>query len=376
MNQRIDFINAWKSQNFTVSELCRRFDISRKTGYKWINRVLEEGRLGLQDRSRRSHHHPNKTPHTLVKALLQYKQQHPSFGPGKVVKRLRKLRPRQPWPAISTVGEIFKQHGLVKPRVKRKRVPPHTEPLRHATHRHSVWSADFKGDFALGNDVRCYPLTLFDNYSRFLIDCHGLYSTSLQPVKQRYEQAFRRYGLPHALRTDNGYPFASCGIGGLSSLSIWLLKLGVMPERIAPGHPEQNPRHERMHRTLKAAAINPAKANLSAQQRAFNRFRCEYNHERPHDALNDRCPGEVFHPPSKPYPERLPMVQYPENHTVRQVRTDGTIKWKGDLIYLASSLAKEPVGLRLIGNDRWQLYYAKLVLGVLDSRSQRIIRPS
>lgn len=376
MHERIDFIKAWKSQDFSVSELCRRFGISRKTGYKWINRVLEEGRPGLQDRPRRSHHHPNQTPHALVKALLEFKQQHPTFGPGKVVKRLRVLRPQQPWPAVSTVGEIFKKHGLVKPRVKRKRVPPHTEPLRHATRTYAVWSADFKGDFAMGNGIRCYPLTLFDNYSRYLIDCHGLYGTSLEPVKQRYIQAFRRYGLPQALRTDNGYPFASCGIGGLSALSIWLLKLGVMPERIAPGHPEQNPRHERMHRTLKAAAINPAKANLSAQQRAFNHFRGEYNHERPHDALKDRCPGELFNPPLKPYPERLPTVHYTEEYTVRRVRTDGTIKWQGHLIYLASALAREPVGLRPIGNDLWQLYYARLALGVLDGRLLRIIRPS
>ncbi len=376
MSERIDFIKSWRRQTFNHTQLCQRFGISRKTGYKWIKRVLEEGQSGLADRSHRSHTHPNQTAEPIIRALLAFKHKHPSFGPAKVIKQLRAIKPRQPWPASSTAGEIFKQHGLVTPRGRRKKAPPHTQPLSHATSTHAVWSADFKGDFLLGNKSRCYPLTLFDNHSRFLMDCKGLYSTASPPVKQRYIQAFRRYGLPHALRTDNGYPFAGVGLGGLSSLSVWLLKLGVMPERIAAGHPEQNPRHERMHRTLKAASINPAKANLSAQQRAFNHFIQEYNFERPHDALNDRYPGDVFVRPTRPYPERLPEVAYSENHLVRSVKNDGTIKWKGRLIYLSSTLAKERIGLEPIGDDLWQLSFLKLTLGVLDSRTNRIIRPS
>ena len=376
MNERSKFIEAWKCKDFTHTELCNRFDISRKTGYKWINRVLTEGQVGLKNRSRRSHTHPNQTPDKIVKALLEFKHQHPSFGPAKVITRLRMKHPRRPWPAPSTAGDIFKAHGLVKPRVKRKKVPPHTQPLAHATSTYSLWSADFKGDFLMGDQSRCYPLTLFDNHSRYLIDCKGLRSIASPPVKQRYTQAFRRYGVPDALRTDNGYPFAGVGIAGLCDLSVWLLKLGVMPERIAPGQPQQNGRHERMHRTLKAAAINPVKENIHAQQKAFNHFWQEYNFERPHDALDDQFPNQVFVPPTKPFPNRLSDVEYPDEFLVRSVRTEGTIRWKGGLIYLSKPLIKERIGLELIDEDLWQIYFTNLTLGLLDGRTKRIIRPS
>ena len=376
MDERKNFIEAWKSRKFSKSALCRRFGVSRPTGDKWINRVLAEGQAGLVDRSRSAHQRPNQTPEPVVRALLKAKHQHPDWGPRTLVKWLARRYPQQAWPAPSTAGEILKRHGLVKPRTKRKKVPPHTEPLRHATAPHAVWSADFKGDFEMGNARRCYPLTLSDNHSRFLICCQGLYSTALDPVKKHYELAFRRWGLPLAIRTDNGYPFASCALGGLNALSIWLLKLGVMPERIAPGRLEQNPRHERMHRTLKAAAIDPPKANLSAQQRAFNRFWHDYNYERPHLSIDDQCPGELFNVSSRPYPHHIAEPQYPQSHQVRRVRTDGSIRWQGQLIYVSVALTGEPVGLCPIGDDQWQLYYARLALGVLDDRLRRIIRPS
>ena len=376
MNERKAFILAWKSKEFSIAELCRRFGISRKTGYKWIHRVLAEGQAGLADRSRAAQRHPNRTPKRIVQRLIQAKLRHPDWGPATLVKWLRRHEPRRRWPAPSTAGEILKRHGLVTPRKKRKRVPPHSAPLRHATAPHAVWSADFKGQFRLGNGQWCYPLTLFDNYSRFLIDCKGLYSISREPVKRRYERAFRRWGLPYALRTDNGHPFAGLGLGGLTPLSIWLIKLAVMPERIDAGHPEQNPRHERMHRTLKAGAIDPPKANLSAQQRAFNRFCQEYNHERPHQGIGDRCPGDLFTPSTRPYPERMPEVVYPDDYQVRQTRTDGTIKWRGQMIYVSSALSGEPLGLTPVGNDRWQLYFATLPIGLLDERLGRVLRPA
>lgn len=376
VDERKAFIKAWKSQKFSKSALCRRFGISRKTGDKWINRVLAEGQAGLVDRSRAAHHRPNRTPQPVVRALLKAKHQNPDWGPGTLIRWLRRCKPSQAWPAPSTAGEILKRHGLVKPRKKRKKVPPHTEPLRHATAPHRLWSADFKGQFQMGDARWCYPLTITDNYSRFLITCKGLYGTALDPVKYQYELAFRRWGLPAAIRTDNGYPFASCGIGGLNALSIWLLKLGVTPERIAPGHPEQNPRHERMHRTLKAAAINPAKANLSAQQRAFNRFWRVFNYERPHQGLDDRCPASLIRVSTRPYPDRLPDVTYPQSYRVRRVRSDGSIKWRGRLLYVSTALAGEPLGMQPVDNDQWQLSYARLVLGILDDRLRRIIRPS
>lgn len=376
VNERKAFVRAWLSRRYTLVDLCGASQISRKTAYKWVARFQEAGWPGLEDRSRAPHGHPNATPEALVAALLKAKHQHPDWGPGLLIDWLRRREPQRPWPAASTAGEILKRHGLVKPRKKRRRAAPHTQPLRHASAAHKVWSGDFKGDFALGNGRRCYPLTLTDNYSRFLIECRGLYSTQLGPVKRCYEKAFREFGLPDAIRTDNGYPFAGLGLGGLSQLSIWLLKLGVLPERIAPGHPEQNPRHERMHRTLKAGAISPPKANLCAQQRAFNRFREEFNFERPHQGIDKHTPAELFGPAPRAFPSTIPPLHYPTEWSVRRVRSKGQIKWRGRELYLCSALAGEPVGLKPLGHGRWQIHFAQLTLAVLDETIYRIRRPA
>ncbi len=304
MTERHAFIKAWLSREFTKTELCRRFGISRPTGDKWIYRFYEQGSKGLIDRSRAPQHCANRTEEALVKQILALKHRYPTWGPKPLRDKLIRDKPDITWPATSTVGEILKRHGLVKRRRKRHRIPPHSQPLQHAIAPNAVWSADFKGHFAMGNGKRCYPLTITDNYSRFLFTCQGQYGLKLKPVQVCYEQAFRRYGLPDAIRTDNGYPFAQVCLGGLSPLSIWLLKLGVKPERIAPGHPEQNPRHERMHRTLKAATASPPKANLSAQQRAFNRFLEEYNYQRSHQGLGmGRRPADVYTSSTRPFPE-------------------------------------------------------------------------
>lgn len=375
MSERKSLIDAWMTGQYNHTELCRRFGISRRIGYKWLARYAEEGKAGLADRSRAPHSHPNQTPASVVAALLEFKHQHPKWGAYAIIHYLRRHQPDQRWPSVSTAGVIFDRHGLVKHRQPRKHVPPHTEPLRHATTPYSVWSSDYKGDFAMGNGRRCYPLTISDNHSRFLIVCQGMYSIGLDAAKHRYKQAFSRYGLPQAMRTDNGYPFASCGAGGLNALSIWLLKLDIMPERIAPGCPEQNPRHERMHRTLKHFAIDPAKGNLSAQQRAFNRFRQEYNFDRPHQALDGETPSDRFTASPRPYPQQLTPIEYDEVFEVRSVRHDGSIKWRGRQHYLSQALAKESVGLKPIDNDCWQIYFARLSLGLLDERLGRIVRP-
>lgn len=376
VKERKSLIQDAHSGRYTHTELCQRYRISRKTGYKWLRRYDQEGRPGLVDRSRAAHCHPNQTSPQIVEALLEFKHRHPKWGAYAIVRHLKRAQPHRRWPAISTAKGIFERHGLTTPRRKRRRVPPHTEPLRHAVTPQSVWSADYKGDFQMGNGQRCYPLTMSDNYSRFLITCQGMHKPSLNAVQRCYQRAFERYGLPEAMRTDNGYPFASCGLGGLNPLSIWLLKLDVMPERIAAGHPEQNPRHERMHRTLKHFAIDPPKGNLSAQQRAFNRFRPEYNFERPHQALDGDTPSDWFTASPRPWPRHVPSVDYNSDYQVRRVRHDGYIKWQGQTLYLSQALAAEPVGLVPIDNDQWQIYFARLSLGVLDSRLARIIAPS
>jgi len=376
MNERRAFIDAWLSREYHKSELCRRFRVSRPTGDKWIRRFCQEGFSGLEDRSRAPHSSSNQTPDRLVKQVLKIKFRYPTWGPLPIRDLLFREYPKEAWPAVSTCGEILKRHGLVKRRKKRHRVPPHSQPLKHATSPNAVWSADFKGHFAMGNGRRCYPLTITDNCSRYLIECKGLYGVRLKPVQSRYEQAFRTYGLPEVIRTDNGYPFAQISLGGLSPLSIWLLNLGVLPERIDPGCPQQNGRHERMHRTLKEATANPPKGNLSAQQRAFNQFRYVYNELRTHQGLeSSQRPADVYTPSHRPFPEHLPETHYPDDFDVRKVRYGGWIRCHGPEVYASRQLVGEYVGLKQINEDIYQIYFAQLLLGIVDRRLGRIIRP-
>ena len=374
MDERIDFIAAWRSGEFTMTELCQRFEVSRPTGYKWVRRDEAEGRAGLQERARAPHHHPNATPAAQVAAIVTLKRRHLQWGPWTLHDWLGREYPEQQWPAVSTIGELLKRQGLVKPRRRHHHTPPHTQPFATIAGPNDVWSADFKGQFRLGDGRLCYPLTISDNFSRFLLCCQGLHHPQAGPTRRYFERTFREYGLPRAMRTDNGAPFASIALGGLSRVSVWLLKLDVLPERIEPGKPQQNGRHERMHRTLKAAT--PPRANLSAQQRTFNGFRNEYNEERPHRSLGGgRRPSEVHRVSQRHFPERLPAMSYPDDFAVRKVRQEGHMKWYGREIFISKTLAGEPVGLKPLEHDRWELYFGKLPLGILDARVGKIIRP-
>ena len=376
MKERELFINAWLDHATNMTRLCERFGISRKTGYKWIARFKDEGMTGLADHSRARLTQSQRTPEAVVEKILQLKHNHSEWGPETIVSALYRSRPDHKWPAVSTVGAILKRHGLVKPRRKRHKVPAQSQPLAHATAPCEVWRADFKGQFKLGNGKTCYPLTISDNYSRLLISCQGLYGPRLAPTMKIYEQAFHDYGLPRRIRTDNGYPFAMVTLGGLTPLTVWLIKLGVMPERIDPGCPQQNGRHERMHRTLKAATASPPRGNMSAQQRAFNRFRREYNEVRPHQSLGRGvCPMDVHQPSPRSYPESLGDIVYPGHLLVRKVKQGGYIKLNGQPFYITRQLTGEYVGLESLGYDRWQLYFSELRLAVIDERLKRVIRP-
>lgn len=377
MQERRSFIEAWLSQCFTMTELCERFGVARKTGYKWIHRFKAEGMSGLHDHSRARHTQLHRTSEAVVQHILDLKYRYSDWGPVTIHSALHRADPEGAWPAISTVGEILKAHNLVKPRRPRKKMPPHTQPLAHAEAPNDVWSADFKGHFRLGNGNWCYPLTISDNYSRLLIRCKGLSGPDFQASKEIYTQAFREYGLPKAIRTDNGWPFAMNALGGLSPLAIWLLRLGVFPERIEPGCPEQNGRHERMHRTLKHHTAKPPKANLSAQQRAFNQFQREYNEQRPHQSLGlGKCPVDIHAPSKRAFPETLPEIAYPGKYTIRKVKYGGYIKLNGNPIYVTRQLTGEHIGLEPLEHDRWQLYFGELKLGVVDERLGRVIRPT
>jgi transposase InsO family protein len=376
MRERELFIDAWLEHDCTVARLCERFGISSKTGYKWINRFKAEGLPGLSDRSRARHTQSHRTPEAVVEQILRLKHSHPDWGPVTIGSALYRDQPDRDWPVDSTIGEILKRHGLVKPRRKRHKVPPQSQPLAHATAPNEVWSADYKGQFRLGDGSLCYPLTISDNHSRLLLCCQGLPGPRLVPSMKTYKQVFREYGLPRRIRTDNGFPFAMVTLGGLTPLTVWLVKLGIIPERIEAGCPQQNGRHERMHRTLKAATASPPRGSLSAQQRAFNRFRKEFNEERPHQSLGRGvCPADIHQPSPRAYPEKLSEIYYADGLEVRKVKGGGYIMFNGHPYYVTRQLVGEHVGLEAIGHGRWQLYFSMLRLAVLDERLQRVIRP-
>lgn len=372
MDQRVRFIADWLSGEYTKSALCEAYGISRPTGDKWIARYAADGPAGLYARSRAAHTHPNAIPDELSAMIIATKLAHQSFGPKKVMDRLRTDHPNMPWPADSTAGEILKRAGLVRERRRRARVAPDTQPFAACAAPNAVWSADFKGDFRLGNGARCYPLTVSDNFSRYLFQCRALSRPTYAAVRPWFEWVFREYGLPQAIRTDNGAPFASLALGGVSRLAVWWIRLGIHPQRIRPGQPAQNGRHERMHRSLKAAAVVPPSANLSAQQRRFDAFVHEYNLVRSHEALDRKTPSSVYVASPRAYPAKLPPVDYGSGTIVRQVRHNGEIKLAGYLVYVSEVLAQEPVGLTQIDEDRFEVRYGFHLLGILDQRTRTI----
>ena len=374
MDEKIKFIAMVKSGIYSFASTCRQFEISRKTGYELLARYESEGERALVARSRAPHSHPNAIGEALARRLLQIKATYPRFGPRKVRDFLAMTGYAGVVPAASTIGELFKRHHLVHPRGKRRaRSAPSTQPLRHATAPNVVWSADFKGQFRLKNGRWCYPLTLSDNASRYLLVCQGLAHPTESGVWPYFEQAFRDYGLPAALRTDNGAPFASVALGGLTRLSVWLLKLGIALERIAPGRPDQNGRHERMHRTLKDH-VSVAHRSLAAQQRDFDQFRHHYNEQRPHDALAGVAPARRYRPSPRAYPIQVEPPEYDCGLEVRRVRSNGCIQWHGKLVFVSEALIGEPVGLRQIDEFRWQLLFCRMPLGVINERISHIER--
>jgi transposase InsO family protein len=285
MEEKVRFVVEYEQDHYNMTELCQRYGIARETGYVWLRRYRERGLSGLVELNRAALRHSNQTPRETEQAVLELRQAHMRWGPRKLKRVLERDQTHQRWPAASTIGELLKREGLVVGRKKRRRTAPYTEPLAHADGPNRVWCTDFKGWFRTGDGGRVDPLTITDAYSRYLLRCQGVEKTDTPRTRAIFEAAFREYGMPQAIRTDNGAPFASTAVGGLSRLSVWWMKLGIVPERIEAGHPEQNGRHERMHRTLKQETAQPAAANRRAQQRAFDGFREEYNEQRPHEAL-------------------------------------------------------------------------------------------
>lgn len=374
LRERMKFISACLDETWSMTELCRSFGISRKTGYKLVARYVEEGPRGLYDRSRAPLSHPNKTPPKIEALLVEARERHPNWGPRKLIAWLSRRHRRVKWPSASTVGDILKRHGLVRPRRKRRRTPPLTKPFANALQPNDIWCADFKGWFRTRDGRRCEPLTILDGYSRYLIACRALPKTFIKYAKQCFEAAFREYGMPSVIRTDNGTPFASAGLGGLTRLSVWWVKLGIIPERIELGKPQQNGRQERMHLTLKQETAVPPESNMRSQQLAFDRFMMEYNHDRPHESLADRLPSEMYTPSPRAFPETIAAPEYPAHFEKRSVRERGTIRWKTRDIFLSETLRHEWVGMELVDEDRWKIYFGPIELALFDSRTFRMLR--
>lgn len=376
MDERGRFIEDYFGGEANLAALCRAYGISRTTAYKWLEVFEQGGREALGDGSRAPRTHPNATPEVVEERILAARGEHPTWGPRKLSAWLARRDPDTEWPAASTIGSILKRNGMVADRRRKRRSAPYTEPFIGTRGPNETWCADFKGWFRTGDGRRCDPLTISDACSRYVLRCQALQTTRSRRVKPIFEAAFREYGLPRAIRTDNGQPFASVAVRGLSPLSVWWIKLGIAPERIDAGRPEQNGRHERMHLTLKQETASPPQSNRRAQQRAFDRFVQEFNYDRPHEALGQRPPATIYCPSARLYPERMAPVEYPESMRVYKVQQNGVIEWRGRRLFISETLWGERVGLEPIDAGRWKVYFAHLELGTFDDREQPRLIPT
>jgi transposase InsO family protein len=372
MDERYRFILDYQSQECSLAELCRRYGISRPTAYKWLGRHAQEGVAGLKDRSRAPHTQARASSPEQEALLLACRAAHPHWGPRKLKAYLERRHPGLLLPAPSTIGAILGRHGLLLPRKRVRHATASPGPLAPAGAPNDTWCVDFKGWFLTGDGTRIDPLTMTDAYSRFLLCCQAVAKTDGEHVRAIFEACFRQYGLPRRIRSDNGPPFASTGLAGLSRLAVWWLRLGIVPERIEPGKPQQNGEHERMHLTLLKEAASPPQASGRAQQRAFNAWREEFNQERPHEALGLATPADYYQPSSQPYPARLAAVEYPEDWETRSVRGAGQLQWRGRDVLVTRALCGERVGLEAVEDGLWRVYFMGLALGWLDERRLRI----
>jgi putative transposase len=368
MEQRQQFIRDYQLGLFSMTELCQRYQISRKTGYECVTRYEDFGRQGLAPRSRAPHHCPHRVAAPIADLLCATRRQHPDWGAGKLLAYLAPRHPAIRWPAASTAHDVLARAGLIERRRRRRsHQHPGVIPLRTAAP-NDLWTMDFKGQFTTGDGRYCYPLTILDHHARYLLTCYGLPSTHGAGARAACERAFHTYGLPAAIRTDNGVPFATIGIHGFSQLNVWWMRLGIQHQRIQPGQPQQNGAHERMHKTLKRRAIRPARATHPAQQRAFDRFRREYNDERPHDTLDGQTPSACYRPSLRPYPARLPPQDYPGHYVVKKITTGGTFRFHHRLLFLATSLTGHHIGLDETDDGIWALYFNTVLVAKLDER--------
>jgi putative transposase len=373
MDERVKFVADHGSGLWTMTELCERYEISRKTGYKWLDRYRVEGPAGLVERSHAPHVHGRATPRHMVDAIVGLREERPNWGARKIIGKLTQQQPGIAWPRPSTAGAILKRAGKVCGRRVRRRAPPRLGALTVPQHANHVWAIDHKGWIRLGDGKRVEPLTVTDGFSRYAISVGATGSTEYAEAKPLIERAFRDYGLPEVIRSDNGSPFASAGITGLTRLSVWWIKLGIRHERIDPGHPQQNGSHERFHLTL-LEAMRPPAANRAAQSRRFAAFARDFNEERPHEALGQRTPASVYQRSWRSMPARLPEPDYPVEAAVRQVRSNGEIKWQGDFVHICSALAGEAVAIEEMQDGDWQVRFFDVPIAIIDHATRQLRR--
>lgn len=370
MDERVRFISRLLEEGDSMTEVCQEFGISRKTGYKFWNRYLKEGLTALSDQATRTHHCPHKTSADIESLVVDLRQMKPNWGPKKLKARLQELHKGLQFPATSTIGDILERNGLVEPRKRvRKRVYYPTSIVK-SEGPNDLWCVDFKGQFKLKNGKYCYPLTVTDHSSRYLLGLDALESTATKPVIHAFERIFTEYGVPNRIRSDNGVPFAARGLMGLSQLSVWWLKQGIKLERIEPGHPEQNGRHERFHLTLKEETTRPPANNMLGQQEVFDRFLTEYNCERPHEALGQRPPKDLYR--SSEYKLCPKVLDYPTHDTTTKVYSDGNFHLGRARYYASAALAGEMIGLRQLADKQWSVWYSDYEIGILNTDEKSV----
>jgi putative transposase len=377
MSERLAFVQACLDRRKRIVEICSEFGISEKTGHKLLKRFRAEGIEGLRDKSHARRTQSHRMASDVAERIIALRRKYPLYGPAMLRDWLLQHEPEIHWPAASSIGELLKRANLI--RSKRRHQSPDHQTLFNSRTRalepNTVWTADFKGQFRLrkGSGAYCYPLTVLDLHTHYLLGCKALETTSVPPVRQAFVRLFREYGLPLVLRTDNGIPFAQPNaLGRLGALAFWWVRLGIRPEHITPARPSENGAHERFHRTLKAAATKPASESLSAQQRRFDVFRSEYNNDRPHQSLPEhRPPAHLYTLSSRSYPSRPPALVYPESSHVRLVDQNGHIKWRNQSLFLSSNLAGAYVCLSEGDDDIFTIAYGSLALGDFDGNTSR-----
>lgn len=373
MDLKMQLIGDWLRGDCSVTDLARSYNLSRKTVYKWIGRYDSGGAAGLVERSRAPRYCPHAISDAMAERIIATKRRHLSFGPKKVMDRLRAEEPDMDWPADSTAGELLKRVGLVKKRRYRRPYPADPQPFHLGETNNALWSVDYKGQYPTHQRRWCYPLTITDNASRYLIGCHGVSATDYAQARPVFEWTFREYGLPEGILSDNGPPFASRAAGGLTRLSLWWVLQGIRVHRIQPGKPTQNARHERMHGTLNRAVGEHLRgASATRQQQTLAEFRIEYNVLRSHESLDRHPPASLYTPSQRPYSPVLRPLHYDDDQQVRTVRQNGEIKFKSELIYLSELLTKQPVGLRQVDNDRFEVRLNFHLLGHLNLATHRL----